>query len=336
MPDQSIYALKVVDWGNEVLSSLRSGEGRFGWSYVETANLAELKQRVDRDGWDTLSAEEKDCYQPFLLELCPGDWVVYINTPSWGRCAAAQVTKPYFWRWEDDDFNHRFGVDPRSVFEFDRNDAAVHPALSARLKLQGRKWRISTKHEFEQLVEAARSGRTGTPATSDDNVRFLSREIRPLLLQITSRIHHTHPNYALERLFARIFEKIPGVIDVKLQGGARDHGADIIVTIEQGHPLTGNVEQSTCVVQVKAFEGEHGDTQAVNDLRRAFEHYPDASAGLIVSTAEGSSETFDEELEHLRRDTGKRASLLIGPDVALFAMRYASDLLGSSTLDAES
>ena len=326
MPDYNIWALKV-DRGSEVYSALHAGEGRFGWSYVETANLVELKRRVDENGWDSLSAEEKDCYQPFLLDLRPEDWVVYINTPSWGRCTVAQVTEGYFWRWADEDFNHRFGVNPDTVLDFDRNDAAVHPALSARLKLQGRKWRISTKHEFERLLEALRSGQAGTPATFRNNLRFLSEEVKPLLLQITSRIHHTHPNYALESLFERIFQKIPGVVDVKLQGGAGDHGADILVTLEQGHPLTGNVEQSLWVVQVKSFEGEHWDAQAARDLRRAFNHYPEAAAGLIVSTAMRSTEALDSELEHLRRDTGKQVSLLIGPDVALFALRYAGDLL---------
>ena len=44
MPEYSIYALKVVEeWGDVVYKSLKSGEGRFGWSYVETVDLKLLQ-----------------------------------------------------------------------------------------------------------------------------------------------------------------------------------------------------------------------------------------------------------------------------------------------------
>lgn len=136
MSDWTIYALKVDDENAKMIrAALNEGEGRFGWSYTETADLRELKRRIEESGWDSLSKDEKDCYQSFLLELQPDDYVVYINVPNWGHCTLARVTKPYYWKWTDDDFNHRFGVDPASVQSFDRNDAVVHPALRARLKL---------------------------------------------------------------------------------------------------------------------------------------------------------------------------------------------------------
>jgi hypothetical protein len=132
----------------------------------------------------------------------------------------------------------------------------------------------------------------------------------------------------LESLLARVYPKVPGVVDVKLQGGAGDHGADVLVTFERGHPLTNTVEQAMCVVQVKSFEGDHWNTKAVDDIRRAFEKYPDATSGLIVSTARRSTPTLDAELERLRLESGKPVSLLIGPDVAVFVLRWGSDLLG--------
>jgi len=326
--DYSLYALKITERAADIFASLGEGEGRFGWSYVETADLNALRNRIDQGGWDSLSQDEKDCYQNFLLDLSPGDWVVFINTPSWGRCTMAQVTGGYYWRWTDDDFNHRFKVDPATVRDFDRNDSAVHPALSARLKLQGRKWQISTKREFEQLREALGKGEGGRARTPEDNVRFLSAEIVPLLDEITDRIQRTHPNYALETLLARVYKRVPGVIDVRHQGGAGDHGADILVTLEDRHPLTNNVEQRLCVVQVKSFEGEHWDTRAADDIRRAFNQYPDATSGLIVSTARRSAPTLEAEIERVQRETGKPVSLLIGPDVAIFVLRYADDLVG--------
>jgi hypothetical protein len=282
---------------------------------------------VDTDGWDSLSDEEKDCYQAFLLDFKPDDYVVYINVPEWGKCTVAKVTGQYQWKYEDEDFNHRFPVDPSTVYVFDRNDASVHPALRSRLKLQGRWWRIYLNNEFAELLEILKKGVTPIQRTPEANLRFLSNEIQPFLLNITQRIHHTHPNYDLECLLAEVFKKIPGVIDVKWQGGAGDHGADILVTFDGGLPIPGLEKQSVLVVQVKSYEGDHWDTRAVEDIKRAFEHYPEACMGLIISTANSITTTVEKELDKLREESGKPVSVLVGPDVAAFLLRYGAKLL---------
>ncbi len=323
----TIYALKGSSEWCDIHASLTKGEGRFGWSYVETADLRQLKHRFEQNGWDSLSDEEKDCYQSFLLDFKEGDYVVYINVPEWGKCTVAKITGPYEWRFEDGDFNHRFPVDATSVYVFDRNDAIVHPALSSHLKLRRRWWRIYLQSDFEALLKSLKEGVPATPRTPEVNLRFLSNEIQPFLSSITERIHHTHPNRDLEALFAEVFRKIPGVVDVRSQGGAGDHGADILVTFEAGLPIPGLENEYTVVVQVKSFEGEHGDTQAVEDIRRALEHYPEATMGLIISTASASATGLDNALDKLKEETGKPVALLIGPDVAAFLLRFGAKLL---------
>lgn len=328
MPLERVYALKVgVNARQEALMSLKEGVGRFGWSYVETADLRELKRRIEDDGIDTLSEAERDCYQAFLLELRPDDYVVYINVPTYGECTLARVTSEYFWKWTDGDFNHRFQVDPASVYTFDRNDAAVHPALNARLKLQGRWWHIYAITEFEQLLESIKNGTLGQHVTQAHRFALLSEEIRPHVLEITRRIHHTHPNYSLEKLVSEILEGMPGIREVQLQGGAGDHGADLLATVEEPHPITGHPRQTTFVIQVKSFDGEHSDLRAISDIRRAFEKYPEASEGVIVSTAATVTEDFEEALSKLRSEAGKPVHLLIGPDVAAFVLKNGWELL---------
>jgi len=327
MENYTIYALKGSSEWCDIVSSLSEGVGRFGWSYVESANLQHLKQRIEKDGWDSLSDGEKDCYQGFLLDLKENDYVVYINVPDWGKCTVAKVTGPYFWRFDDNDFNHRFPVDRDSVYTFDRNDAIVHPALSSRLKLQGRWWRIYLKEEFETLLDSLRKGVPTSPRTPEDNLRFLSKEIQPFLVSITDRIQHIHPNYDLEQLTAEVFKNVPGVKDVRWQGGAGDHGADIIVTYESGLAIPGLEQDTTIVVQVKSYSGEHWDTKAVDDIRRAFEHYPEARMGLIISTASSSTPTLEGALDKLREECRKPVALLIGPDVAAFLLRFGAKLL---------
>ncbi|MDY6825074.1 MAG: hypothetical protein SWH68_14965 [Thermodesulfobacteriota bacterium] len=170
-------------------------------------------------------------------------------------------------------------------------------------------------------------GISPSQSTPDANLRFLSNEIQPFLDAITEKIHHTHPNYDLECLFAEVFKNVPNVINAEWQGGAGDHGADILVTFDGGLPIPGLEKSSQLVVQVKSYEGEHWDVGAIENVKRAFKHYPDADMGLIISTATSINKTVEEELEKLREGSGKPVSILAGPDVAAFLLRYGAKLL---------
>ncbi|MXW65216.1 MAG: restriction endonuclease [Bacteroidetes bacterium SB0662_bin_6] len=327
MSDYTIYALKnstIPDQDAKTYKSLREGVGRFGWSYVETADLTELRDRIVNRGWDDLDDDEKACYQTFLLDIKEGDYVVYINIPTWGECTLARVTGPYFWEWggENSDFNHRFSVDPDSFLVFDRNDAIVHPQLSSKLKLRGRWWRIFDLHEeFELLVDSLKKGEGGQPRTMETSLDRFKNEILPNFESITKKIHRAYPGSDLEKLIAEIFRRVPGVKDVKEQGGPGEHGADLLVIFEWG--VLG---QSTWVVQVKSFKDEMWETKAVDQIREALEYWG-ADMGVIVSTASSGSEALDKALDKLRDDTGKPVSLLIGEDVAAFLVRFGGELL---------
>ena len=122
---------------------------------------------------------------------------------------------------------------------------------------------------------------------------------------------------------------MPGVRAVKRQGGAGDHGADLIVDFEFGS-IPGLVHRDTLVVQVKSFEGKIRDTRAVHDIKRAFEQYERANQGLIVSTGTGPGEELLRELEKLQDETGKPVSLLTGAEFSAFFLKFGGDLLNLS------
>ena len=328
MSDYTIYALKYSenpDRDHITYTSLQNGVGRFGWSGVETANLITLQAKID-DG-DSLTDGEWDCYHKFLLDIQKNDYVVYINIPEWGKCTLARVTGPYFWSDEDDDFKHCFHVDPQSIRDFDRNDAIVHPQLSRKLKLRGRWWRIYDLHEeFELLIESLEKGEDGQPRTMETSLHWLKKDIQSDLKCITKKIQHAYPGSDLEKPIAEVFRNVPGVKEVKEQGGAGEHGADLQVIFEWGEPILGIQEQRTCVVQVKSFKNEMEETKAVDQIRKALDYW-DADMGVIVSTASSGSEALDTALDQLRQETGKPVSLLIGEDVAAFLLRFGGQLL---------
>lgn len=323
---KDIFALKVnPEWTVRIYDSLKQGEGRFGWSYIETADLRSLRKRFEEG--DTLTEKESHCYQPFLLDIEVGDHVVFINVPAYGECTTARVNEKYYWKWEKTDFSHRFGVDPKTVFTFNRNDSAVHPALSARLKLQGRWWHIYAKDEFQTLLSEHQLGKLGQKASPDDRIIRLAEECRPHLSGVTQAIHHTHPGKQLEELFEVLFTSIPGVKEVKAMRGSADKGADLIAVMEHVHPITQQITLQTCVIQVKSYEGEHSDTRAVKDIRRAFIAHPEATEGLIISTADTSAEVLEKELYELKEELGKPVHLIVGSDVAGLLLKYGQELL---------
>ncbi len=319
----AVYAIKSDSNSLDVIASLKAGEGRFGFSSIPTGDLRALKARVEQDGWPSLSAEEQAAYYVFLLDLKENDYVVYVDVPEWGRCALARVTGGYFWRFDDSDHNHRFPVDPESVHVFDRNSRIVHPSLSSRLRTQRVWWRISLKAEFEELL-AHLDGRV--PPELPPEAR-LAREIQPILLRITQTIHHTYAGKNLEELCAEVFGHLPGVTRVEARKANGDAGADLLVRFESGLPLPGIERDDTLIVQVKVNKSEHWDTAAVEDMARALTRYPEASMGLLISTATASTPSLDTALEKLRRESGKHVALLIGEDIAAFFLQYGEGLL---------
>lgn len=124
-----------------------------------------------------------------------------------------------------------------------------------------------------------------------------------------------------------VLKRVSGVEEIRWQGGRSDHGADLLVRFENEHPIPGLVRQEILVVQVKSFTGEHIDAGAVEDIERAFQYYPDATMGLIVSTAESAGMDLRNRLDQLQEESGKPVSLLIGADLAAFVLRFGGDLL---------
>jgi len=319
-----VYALKVDDgWTWLVKESLCSGEGRFGWSYVETADLHALRHRISVDGWNSLDSEERDCYQESLLFLDRGDYVVYVNVPEWGQCTLAEVTGKYYWRWADNDLNHRFPVDRESVRSFDRNDAMVPPALRARLKLRGRCCRVHAEEEFRRLAEALRRGVRPAPLTRAHNPYNLTDETQPFLPIVSDKIRHLGPRSDLETLVEQVFRRVPGVRSVTRRAAVRGRGADLVVELE-----VGSIAQlvQTLVVQVRPDAGALGQLFAADDIRQALGAYG-ADMALIVCPAEDRDPAVESELDRLREDTMKPVALLLGDELAAFLVRHDSALL---------
>jgi hypothetical protein len=344
----NIYALKGPssdDYDTEaelqevqrfLADSIKSGVSRFGWSYVDTADLRKLQDK----GWQEMGKEEQNCWAKaaFLLDVEKGDWVVHINLPCWGECLAGKVTETYSFEENGndfDDYRHLLKLDQNSIVEFDRNDDRVHPVIGSRLKLQGGHWTIRFPEEFLQTIANLKDKHFAKKESESAGAFHLKKDLSPLLKDITRQIQKNHPGGKLEPFIAEVLRKVPNIIEVKEHGQQKgwgsDDGADLVATYCSGPSVANLEKQETLVVQVKSYTDQHWETSAVEQIETAIRAFQ-ASAGLIITTAESTAnlekaiETLSNKLSKPPGEGGlnKRVpiGLIAGEDVAKFVLKY--------------
>lgn len=339
MNDPTIWALKGPSSDDQkdlprtqafLTDSITKGTSRFGWSYIDTANLLDLKSK----SWQEMSEGEQYCWRKsnFLLDVNKGDWVIHVNIPHWGACIAGQVSETYNFEQSGNtvgDFRHTLKLDPSTIVQFDRNDDRVLPIISSRLKLQGRYWRIRHVAEFNRTITNLRTEESGKTEVTSPGIFYLKQDLSPLLQSITEKIQQANPAGKLEGFIAEVLRKVPNVQEViehgKYKGWGTDHGADLVVKYNSGLSI-GNLEkEDTLVVQVKSFTGRHWETNAVDQIEVAITKF-DAAAGLIITTAQ-TTEDLERAVEALNDKLKKPIGLLAGDAVARFVLKYGGDLI---------
>lgn len=348
----TIYALKgpsSEDYDQEELQetqkfltdSIKNGLSRFGWGYIDTADLTKLQNKL----WQEMDEKEQNCWAKanFLLGVEQGDWVVHINLPYWGACLAGQVSETYSFEQNGNDFGdyrHLLKLDKNSIVEFERNDDGVLPIIGSRLKLQGRYWTIQYVDEFLQTIQNVKAETLGKKEDESVGIFYLKKDLSPLLKNITDTIQKTHPAGKLENLIAEVFRKIPSVVDVyeygRHKGWGTDSGADLIVTYKSGLSISNLEKEEKLVVQVKSYTGQHWETNAVEQIETAIKEFQ-ANAGLIITTAE-STDNLEKAIEALSNKLSKPEQdgglnkpipigLIAGEEVAKFVLKYGGQLI---------
>jgi len=310
--------------------SIKSGVSRFGWSYIDTADLRKLQNKP----WNEMSKEEIDCWSKsnFLLNIEKGDWIVHINVPYWGACIAGEVEEEYSFDENNNafgDFRHTLKLKKDTIIEFERNDDRVLPIINRKLKLQGKYWRIYDVEYFKKTIENLKNKSFDKKENESNGICYLKKDLSPLLIEITKKIQKNHPAGKLEELIAEVFRRIPNVTEVKehgkYKGWGTDKGADLIVTYKSGLPF-GNLEkEEKLVVQIKSYDGQHWETNAVEQIKNAIDAF-EADAGLIITTAE-STEILEKAIDDLKNKLNKPVELIAGEDVAKFVLKYGGNIL---------
>jgi len=323
-----------------IFSSLKNGSSRFGWSYVDNADLDILV----KSDWIKLSDGEKKCLTAsrFLLEIRPEDWIVHVNIPKWGYCTAIKVIDKYSFDknknemgkdyTQTGDYRHQIPVDPLSLVTFNRNDPNVLPYISRRLKLQGKHWRIYDTKSFEDTLENINNNAVQKSDSELHGLYHLKKDLHPILKKITELIQKNNPGKNLETFLCYIFKNVPNVLEVKNNGTryGTDYGADIIVTFTKGLPILNFQDTENMVIQVKSFVGNHRDLEAVSQIITAINQY-DTNIGLIISTGNCTDElekaVENANSEFINKNENRKIFLMTGEEVASFVLKYGAQEL---------
>lgn len=315
----TVWAFAGIDEPDEqglVYDSLKRGKSRFGWSIREEHNLK-------GDTWSEWHSK-----QLFLLQIKAGDWIVHVNCPHWGSCVAVQATGEYDFDGGlvcegRTDFRHYIPVDVKSVVEFDRRDQNIVPTVN--LNPRQRYHRIYAVDDFLRSIDNLRTGSVVLGETETRELFHLREKTTELLSQITALLQSTHRSKTLERFFAKVFRRLPGVVEVNENGfgWGTDYGADLIITMKSS---IANISlDNRVVVQVKSFTDEHYCLSAIEQVKEGVKHY-DAVAGIIITTAQ-KTEQLESAIRAASDEIGKPIDLLAGDDVAKFVIENAPDLI---------
>lgn len=297
--------------------SIKNGKSRFGWSQDDKHNLK------TKDNWT-----ENHSRQLFLLEIMPGDWIVHINTPKWGRCIAAKVNSEYSF---DDglkcdwgiDFRHYFEINVNTIVEFDRNDCNVLPTVN--LNPRQRYHRIYAEDDFLKSIENIKNNAVYLQSGETKEEFHLKERTDKFLSEISTLIHEMNRSKNLERFLAKVFKKIPGVTNVNENGfgWGTDFGADLIVTMSSS---IGNLEfENKIIVQIKSFEGAHSEVDAVYQVKTGIEKYS-GSAGMIITTGHRTEE-LENKIQEVSKAIDKPIDLLDHEDLAKFVIKHAPEMI---------
>ena len=316
----------------EQFENLKKGIANFGWSYKEGCDLNILKnmsQEERKEKW----AGHENCYNKavWLRNINIGDWVAYINIPTFGKVTIAQVVSGYYYEENLDNLvngghyakyegRHCFKIDPSTIHTFDRNASIVPSPLSRNFKNMGNHWRIKSENDFVELINRLTKGVDQETQAKLDKMgsnkhSFFNNTIKEL--------QKCYPRKELESLLEETFQNIPNVTNVKNNGSGwgTDFGADLIVTYRDGISAINMVEEKTLVVQVASFTGEFETSFKVDQIKTAINKF-NADMGLIATTSTSVSSKVIDEINNLSEELNKPISILYGTEFIQFVLSY--------------
>lgn len=300
-----------------ITAELKRGRLRQGWGSQPEADLHEVyakkKNGKPLSAAQTLAWGNRRMLAETWNGLKPGDVIIAPNLPEYGRWTLLRVTGPY--RYEhgegstrpNDDYGHilpveSIGGEPTGgkLVSINPRNELVDARLRGTMRTMHRIWGIDRLGDaVEKLVVAAERGDDLTvgQTKSERNDDFLD-SIQDVLGEAASaKLETKYRGAEFEHLLVHLFESRYGANSVEHLGGPAEHGADLIVKTTGLFGLEFRI-----AIQAKQYAGTLGDLHALEQLREAIDYHK-VQAAVLLTTADRTSEAFDEAHRVLQAET---------------------------------
>ena len=144
-------------------------------------------------------------------------------------------------------------------------------------------------------------------------------------LEITNLIQEKHRGKKLGSFVAHVFRKVPGVVEVEVNGrlGGTDSGADVIDTTQM--PLGNLPLLRKVIARIKLNAGTFFGNDAFDQVITGIKRF-DGDVGMLISTAQ-KSEQLENAVQEASDNVGVLVNLLKFENVAKFAIKHAPELV---------
>ncbi|MDI1436469.1 restriction endonuclease [Polyangium sorediatum] len=309
---------------------LEQGRLRQGFGWRREHDLRLLRDQV-RAGKKLTEEEASVWRNRRLLDtepdgLKPGNVLILPNLLDQGRWALARVKGAYEYApivapgREGPDYGHIIAVDPirtpaGKVASVEAENTHVDAELRATMRNPSRMWSIDALGStVEALVHAIESGKdTWTPDPETQKAEGFFTAVRDAAWKhILTKYKGNELAHLVHHLFMCIYEGGR----VEHWGGAGERGTDLIVYTRDPLGLEYKV-----AVQIKQNDGLHDDERTLSQIEQAKELHK-IDAGVIVTTAEVTSNGFEEKCAALEGRLGIDIRVIARGELIELVMKY--------------
>ncbi len=305
---------------------LNHGRLRQGWGYREDQDLRHIAPLV-RDA-QQLNDDQRLTWRGNrrLLDTEPdgiraNDIIVVPNLPAYGVWSLVRVTGRYDYQIPEgqNDYGHFLLVKLLTPHAINPREEAVSARLRQTMRAQGRLWNIDRlSPDVERLVAAIQAGQAGDIVA--DRLPGLLEELeRAAWASLTQRFQGRE----FERPCVLLLRELYGEEAVEYTSGRTERGADAICTYND--PL--GVEHRV-VVQIKMWEWEAGWTRPLEQIRQAYYAYAGITAGVILSTAEQTTQEFEQARQQLEADLHIPVRVVLRKELLRLLITYLPVIAG--------
>ena len=318
-----------------IFKEIEQGRLRQAWGWKPEHDLRILERHV-RSGKSLTDDDARAWRNRRMLDTEPdgmrrGDVVVIPNLPEMGRWIVARVSgTPYAFApivargREGADYGHVVAVEAvrgpnGKIGVVEPENAHVDPVLRTSIRRVSRLASIdSVGTSVDALIAAIESGKdTATPEPEAQKAAQFFGAVREAAWK---HIQLKYRSGELEHLVRRLFACVYDGARVERWGGASERGTDLLVFTRDHLGLEYKI-----AVQLKHHDGIHEDRRTLEQMELARELYS-VDAGIIMTTAEGVSDVFEEKRAALEGKLGIDLHVIARDEFVELVMKHLGKL----------